>query len=110
MDKLNINTIKQYVDKLHARGESASMVKQKMASVKKFLDWAKDKGYVKEEEYKEIIKMLEGSLSFPRRRESRLKSLLKNVINRLDPRLHGDDKQQPKEKLTSNHQPLTTNL
>ena len=60
MDKLNINasTIKQYIDKLHKLGESKIVIERKLAAVKKFIDWTKNKKYINKEEYKEIIKAL----------------------------------------------------
>ena len=48
MDKINANTVRQYMSKLHARGEAASVIKRKLRSVEKFMEWAKGKGYLKE--------------------------------------------------------------
>ncbi|MCX6706466.1 MAG: hypothetical protein NTV24_05225 [Candidatus Woesebacteria bacterium] len=105
MDKLNESTIKQYISKLHVRGESASVVKRKMASVEKFIGWAKEKGYIKENEYKEMVKALGKPNNVILNLLASLRSGFQDLIERCRNKFGMTKKPiQP----TTNHQPPTT--
>ena len=54
MNKITVNTIRSYVQKLHERGEPASSVLQKLSSVDKFVEWAFQKGYIDNKAFKQI--------------------------------------------------------
>ena len=55
MNTLSSHKVQKYIEKLQARGESPSVIKSKLESIHLFLNWAKDKGYLKNSVFKQII-------------------------------------------------------
>ncbi|MGB9707506.1 MAG: hypothetical protein ACPL1D_02005, partial [Microgenomates group bacterium] len=62
MDKINVNTIKQYINILHSRGENIEVVERRLKSIIKFIDWAYQRGYLKEDNFKQAKEAIDNYL------------------------------------------------
>ncbi|PJA53135.1 hypothetical protein CO166_02945, partial [Candidatus Roizmanbacteria bacterium CG_4_9_14_3_um_filter_36_11] len=62
MDKINKETIQKYIQKLHARGEDASVIKRKLASVEKFIQWCRRRDLIADDIYKQVKDIIVNSL------------------------------------------------
>ena len=105
---INIKTVSEYKSYLESNNIPHKTINRRLSTIRKFCSFCISQGWMKENPAKKIgnigtnirTDLLEGpsllkaSESPKLNKISRLKSLFKNLINRLDPRLHGYYKQK----------------
>ncbi|MEM4134509.1 MAG: hypothetical protein QXV73_04865 [Candidatus Micrarchaeia archaeon] len=63
MDYINPKKIRQYIDNLIQKGEGFDLIEKKLKTILKFLSWAFQKGYIKEENFKQAKEEVDNFLN-----------------------------------------------